>query len=140
MLATPLTVVLVHNRYQQPGGEDVAVDADAALLEDHGHRVIRYECSNNDIENLGLAGRAALAVGTIWSQTSSRRLGQVLDEVRPDVVHVHNTFPLLSPSVYAAANRRVIPVVQTIHNYRMVCAAATCVRDGQPCVACLGRM
>jgi glycosyltransferase involved in cell wall biosynthesis len=133
----PLTVVLVHNRYQQPGGEDAAVEADAELLSARGHRVVRHERSNDEIDGLGPIGRARVAAGTVWSVDAARRLGRVIDDEQPDVVHVHNTFPLLSPSVFPAARRRGVPVVQTVHNFRLVCAAATCSRDGHRCVECL---
>jgi glycosyltransferase involved in cell wall biosynthesis len=128
------TVLLVHNRYQEPGGEDVAVEADAALLERAGHRVVRYERDNAEI--LG-ASRIAVAAGTIWSPRSRREVDELLTRVHPDVVHAHNTFPLVSPAVFAAARARGIPVVQTLHNYRLVCAAAVLARDGAPCHACL---
>jgi glycosyltransferase involved in cell wall biosynthesis len=134
-----LTVLVVHERYQQSGGEDVAVDADVSLLEGHGHRVVRFERHNDEIDGLGLLGRVHVAAGAIWSQASVRALGAVIDEVHPDVVHLHNTFPLLSPAVSRAAVRRRVPVVQTVHNYRMICADATLLRDGRVCTDCVGR-
>jgi glycosyltransferase involved in cell wall biosynthesis len=135
----PLTVVVVHERYQQPGGEDVAVDADVSLLEGHGHRVVRFERHNDEIDGLGLVGRMQVAAGAIWSRSSVKALEKVVDEARPDVVHLHNTFPLLSPAVSRAAVRRHVPVVQTVHNYRMICADATLLRDAHVCTDCVGR-
>jgi glycosyltransferase involved in cell wall biosynthesis len=132
----PLTVVLVHNRYQQPGGEDVCVDNDARLLSEAGHRVIRFERHNDEI---GATGGAAVAAGTVWSVGSARSLAAVLDREAPDVVHAHNTFPLISLSALSVAARRGIPVVQTLHNYRWACAAAVRFRDGHPCDDCIGR-
>jgi glycosyltransferase involved in cell wall biosynthesis len=134
-----LTVLVVHERYQQRGGEDVAVEADLELLEGHGHRVVHYERHNREIEALGPLGRVQVAAGAIWSASSVHELGQVVDRVRPDVVHVHNTFPLLSHAVVRAAARRAVPVVQTIHNYRMICANASLLRDGHVCTDCVGR-
>jgi glycosyltransferase involved in cell wall biosynthesis len=132
------SVVVVHERYQQPGGEDVAVDADCALLEGHGHRVSLFERHNDEIKDMGPLGRVQLAAGTVWSGSSRRALGDRLDRFRPDVVHVHNTLPLLSPSIYRAASERGIPVVQTIHNYRLVCASGSLLREGRACDDCVG--
>lgn len=134
---TQLKVLLVHNRYQQPGGEDVAVDADAELLESRGHRVVRFERHNDDLLGLDWVGQARAGVRTIWSGETARELSRVLREARPDVMHAHNTFPLISPSAAWTAARHGVPVVQTIHNYRMTCAAGTCTRDGKSCQLCL---
>jgi len=134
-----LTVLVIHERYQQFGGEDVAVDADLALLEAHGHRVVYYERHNDEIKGLGLVGRTRVAAGAVWSVSSVKALEHVIGRARPDIVHVHNTFPLISPAAYRAAARRGIPVVQTVQNYRMVCAVATLLRDGHVCVDCVGR-
>jgi glycosyltransferase involved in cell wall biosynthesis len=132
-----ITVLQVHNRYLEPGGEDVAVAADAALLERAGHRVVRYERSNTEITR---RGRGELAIETLWSRRSRREIAELIDRTRPDVVHAHNTFPLISPSIFAAARGRGVPVVQTVHNYRMVCASAVLARDGVvPCHDCLQR-
>jgi glycosyltransferase involved in cell wall biosynthesis len=136
--ARPLTVVLAHNRYQRAGGEDAAVEADAALLEARGHRVVRFERDNHDIEDMGRLGQARLAAGTLWSLSSARALTKVLSGVDADVLHVHNTFPMLSASIYSAAAKQRVPVVQTVHNYRLVCAVAVCARDGHKCVECVG--
>lgn len=133
------TVLLVHNRYQQPGGEDAAVEADSQLLTAAGHRVVRYERDNDEIEGLGAAGRLGVAAGTVWSRRSRREIDRLLQRERPDVLHAHNTFPLISPAVFAAARARRIPVVQTLHNYRLVCASAVLYRDGHPCYDCVGR-
>ena len=134
-----LTAVLVHERYRQPGGEDVAFEADAALLEAAGHRVVRFERHHDQIDAMGALDRARLAGRAVWSPRSAREFGRVLDEARPDVVHLHNTFPLLSPAVAVAAFRRGIPVVQTIQNLRLVCAQGLCTRNGAPCHQCLER-
>jgi glycosyltransferase involved in cell wall biosynthesis len=134
-----LTVVLAHNRYQRAGGEDAAVEADAALLESHGHRVVRFERDNKDIANMGPLSQARLAAGTLWSMSSAREMTKLMSSIDADVVHIHNTFPMLSASIYSAAAKRRVPVVQTMHNYRLVCAVAVCARDGHKCVECVGR-
>jgi len=133
------SVVVVHEHYQHFGGEDVAVEADLALLEAHGHRVAFYERHNDEIKGLGPFGQVQLAIGTVWSGRSRRSLGDVLDRCRPDVVHVHNTFPMLSPAIYRAATERRIPVIQSIHNYRLICPTGTLLREGQICSDCVGR-
>ncbi len=133
-----LTVLLVHNRYQEPGGEDIAVEADAALLEGAGHRVVRYERDNDEIAGLGLLDRSLVAARTMWSGPSRRAVDDLIERVRPDVLHAHNTFPLVSPAVFAAARRRGVPVVQTLHNYRLICARAVLSRDGHVCHDCVG--
>ena len=134
-----LSVVIVHEHYQQRGGEDVAVEADTDLLRSRGHRVTSYVRHNDEIKTIGPLGRPRLAANTVWSRRSRLDLAAVLDSCRPDVVHVHNTFPLISPSVFRAANERGVPVVQTIHNYRLACASGTLLRDGAVCDDCLGR-
>ena len=137
----PATILAIHNRYRLFGGEDTVFDAETALLEAHGHRVERLVVDNRDIpDEAGLGGRVRLAVETAWSSRSARRAAQVAAELRPDVVHVHNFFPLLSPSIYGAARRSGAAIVQTLHNYRLVCPVATFYRDGHPCEDCLGRL
>lgn len=132
-----LTALLVHERYRQPGGEDVAFEADVALLEAAGHHVVRYERDNTEIDDMGPAARLLVVPRTVWSSDAARRFARTLDDVRPDVVHLHNTFPLLSPSLAMAARRHGIPVVQTVQNLRLVCAQGLCTRQGRPCHECL---
>ena len=134
-----MKVLLVHERYRQHGGEDVVVDTEARLLADHGHRVLRYERDNAEIDEYGRLQRARLAVRTVWAADVARDLGRLIGAERPDVAHVHNTFPLLSPAVIATCHRAGVPVVQTLHNYRLVCPEARCFRDGAPCEDCVGR-
>ncbi len=130
------TVVQVHNHYQQSGGEDVVVAAERALLETHAHRVVCLTADNTAIRS---KYPLTVAVRTVWSQRSYRSLRGLIRATRPDVVHVHNTLPLLSPSVYYAARAEGIPVVQTLHNYRLLCPVATLYRDGRVCETCVGR-
>lgn len=130
-------VLVAHNGYQQRGGEDSVVESEVALLRDHGHDVLRYGRHNDEIEG---ASRAALAIQTVWSQKTVREVDAVLEAFRPDVIHVHNTFPLISPSVYWAARRRGLPVVQTLHNFRLMCPQAMFLREGRVCEDCLGHV
>ncbi len=129
-----MRVLLAHNRYRLRGGEDVVFENEAALLEAHGHEVVRYEVSNDDVEAYG---RVALARATLWNRVTFDEISALIAKSRPDVAHFHNTFPLLSPSGYGACRRSRVPVVQTLHNYRLLCPAATLFRDGGPCEACL---
>ncbi|HEX6938024.1 MAG TPA: glycosyltransferase [Longimicrobiales bacterium] len=128
-----MRVLLVHNHYRRHGGEDVAFAAESRVLRRYGHEVGEVREHNDRIARLG---RLHLAAGTIWSLDSRRRLAVVLRDFRPDVVHFHNTFPLISPSAYAACRAAGAPVVQTLANYRLLCPGANFVRDGRPCEAC----
>jgi glycosyltransferase involved in cell wall biosynthesis len=133
-----LKILICHNRYQGAGGEDAVADAEAALLANHGHRVERWTVSNDVIRGARTVVKARLAAGTLWSFASYRELRRRLRRSRPDVAHFHNTFPLLSPSVYYACRAEGVPVVQTLHNYRLLCPAATFFRNGRICEDCLG--
>lgn len=129
-------MLVVHNHYQRPGGEDQVFAAEAELLQDHGHRVIRFVVHNDRIRE---ASKLRVAVGTIWSAATYRQLRALIRAERPAVAHFHNTFPLLSPSVYYAARAEGVAVVQTLHNFRLLCPNALFFRDGHTCEDCLGR-
>jgi len=132
-----MRVLLVHNRYLLRGGEQQAVEAEAAMLAGRGVEVEVLEESNERIAALGplrSAGR------TVWSAEAGRRVSSALAAGRHDLVHVHNFFPLLSPAVHHAAHRLRVPVVQTLHNYRLFCLNPTPYRRGSVCTDCLGRL
>ena len=131
-----MKVLKVHNFYQRPGGEDQVFRNEGALLEANGHEVIRFTRHNDDVDAFG---RAALLRRTVWNRDTERELDALVARERPDVMHCHNTFPLVSPSAYAAARRHGVAVVQTLHNYRLVCPKAELMREGVPCELCLGR-
>jgi len=133
---TTMTVAVLHNYYQHRGGEDAVFEAETALLEARGHRVVRFTKHNDDVHGYS---RLALARATVWNPDTCRELSALLSRERPDVVHCHNTLPLLSPSVYAAARNAGIPVVQTLHNYRLLCANALLFREGRVCEDCVGK-
>ena len=135
-LDEPLRVLIVHNAYQQRGGEDAVVEAEYSLLQQHGHPVHLYQRHNDE-----LRGRNPLALvrDTVWSSQTGRDFAPLLSTFRPDVVHVHNSFPLVSPSVYWAAHRAGVPVVQTLHNFRLICPQAMLLRNGMVCEDCVGR-
>ncbi len=125
------TILSVHNFYKESGGEDEVFASEARLLEQYGHRVVRYVEHNSRI---GAAGFST-ARDTVWSQTSFRGLRSAA-KAGPELAHFHNTFPLISPSAYYALRLARVPVVQTLHNYRILCPAATFLRDGTACEAC----
>jgi glycosyltransferase involved in cell wall biosynthesis len=133
-------VLQVHTSYRQAGGEDQVVAAERLLLEEAGIKVEQVLFGNAELrESRSLAGDLRLATGAVWSRSAERRVGAALAAHRPQVMHVHNTFAAASPSVYAAASAHGVPVVQSLHNYRFVCPAATAFRDGHPCTDCVGR-
>lgn len=135
-----MRVMLVHNAYQQYGGEDVVFETERALLRAHGHRVAAFTANNAALASIaGPAVKLRLAAQTVWSQPAVRALVSATAAFEPDIVHFHNTFPLISPAGYRAVRRGGAAVVQTLHNYRLVCPAATCFRDGAVCTACVGR-
>lgn len=131
-----MQVLVVHNAYQERGGEDFSVEREIELLRERGHRISTFFVSNDDIPSMS---RARLAVDTVWSSSSKRSLKERLQSERPDMVHFHNTFPLISPAAYYAAHSEGVPVVQTLHNYRLLCPNALFFRDGGACEDCLGK-
>ena len=131
-----MRILGVHNRYQIRGGEEECYEAEMALLAKRGHTVDLYEENNDSIAN---TGRLALAARTIWSQTTYQNIRQQLLKHRYDIVHVQNFFPLVSPSIYYAAKAEGIPVVQTLHNYRLVCPNGLFFRDNKVCEDCVGK-
>ena len=132
-----MKILLVHNTYQQPGGEDVVFDQERQLLERAGHEVLTYCRSNLEIAGYSPLKLLALGGRMMWARDSRREIASLLHEQKPDLVHVHNTFLMVSPSIYSACSEADIPVVQTLHNYRLLCPAATFFRDGGVCEECL---
>ena len=131
-----MKILLVHNSYQLPGGEDVVCARERDLLRAHGHEVREYLRSNHEIEQFSGLKRLKLAVNVTWNADSKNEFAEQLREFRPDLVHVHNTFMVISPSIYSACREHGVPVVQTLHNYRLLCPAGTFFRDGKPCHDC----
>nr|WP_283812845.1 glycosyltransferase family 4 protein [Bradyrhizobium tropiciagri] len=132
-----MRVLLVHNRYKFAGGEDVVVAAEKAMLEDHGHEVSLLDADNAEIS--GALSKAVAGFTAIYSPAAKRRVADEVARFRPGIMHVHNFFPLLSPSVYCAAHEAGVPVVQTLHNYRLVCPGSQLLRNGSICEQCLGK-
>src|SRR6202020_2778274 len=123
--------------YQQAGGEDTVVASESELLTTHGHTVERLNVDNDHIH--GPLSRIATSFTSLYSSQSSRLLQRAIRKAEPDIVHVHNFFPTLSPSVFYACAEAGVPVVHTLHNYRILCASATLFRDGHICEECVSR-
>ena len=128
--------LFVHNEYQHAGGEDIVFDQERRLLERAGHQVVSYHRSNSEIEAYSGVGRLGLIKQTVWAADTRREVAELLRQEKPQLVHVHNTFLMVSPSVYAACQDAGVPVVQTLHNYRLFCPAANFFRDGHVCEEC----
>lgn len=131
-------ILLVHNRYQQFGGEDAVFEAERNLLAAHGHELVVYERSNTEIGSSVLSKLSA-ARRTLWASDSAAALSALIRRHRPELAHFTNTFPLISPSAYAACGDAGVPVVQNVQNYRLICPAASLFRDGHVCEECVGR-
>ncbi len=136
-----MRILLVHNRYRSasPSGENRVVDQEAEALAVAGHEVRRLERRSDDIAALPPARRALVPVQVLWSRRAATDFDAELDRSAPDVVHVHNLFPLLSASVLQRAAARRVPCVVTVHNYRLVCPGSDLYRTGAPCRDCAGR-
>jgi glycosyltransferase involved in cell wall biosynthesis len=136
-----MKVVVAHNRYAsaQPSGENVIVDAEIAQLRDAGVTVLPFIRSSDEIAEFSTGQKALLPLSPIRNARSQRDLDALLQRERPDLVHLHNPYPLLSPWVVRTAHRRRVPVIQTVHNYRQVCAPGLYFRDGRICTDCRGR-
>jgi len=129
-------LLLVHNSYQQSGGEDRVFASELELLASRGHEVVCYTAHNDTV---GQMSKLSLAFRTSWSRTTYREVRAVLQRERPQIVHVHNTLPLVSPAVYYAAGAARVPVVQTLHNYRLLCPNGLLLREQRICEDCVGR-
>jgi glycosyltransferase involved in cell wall biosynthesis len=134
-------IFLVHNFYGStaPSGENTAFVSEASLLRNRGHSIVEFTRNSDELLHQGLYGTVRGALGTVWNPLSLRKLKSALREIKPEIVHVHNTFPILSPSVLYATSDLDIPTVMTLHNYRIGCSAATALRKDEPCTLCLDK-
>lgn len=132
-----MRVLIAHNAYQQKGGEDGVVASELELLQSRGVEVAVYSRHNDDIAGMS---KLALAGQTLWSSRTEADIAKWVADFRPDVIHAHNTFPLISPSLYIAADKAGVPVVQTLHNFRLFCPQAMLLRNGKVCEDCLGKL
>lgn len=130
-------ILQVHNFYQIPGGEDVVVRNEKRLLEEHGHTVYTYYRTNKELGEKGIFGKLLLPFTAVYSRKTVREVRRIIREENIDIVHVHNTLTMVSPSVFYAAFRCHVPVVQTLHNFRMLCPAGSFFRDSVICEECV---
>ena len=134
-----MKLLLVHNTYQYPGGEDIVFEREAALLREHGHTVITYTRSNAEVRDFSPAAKALLPLRMIWARDAVRDLRALIAAEKPDVAHFHNTHFMISPAAYTACHEAGVPVVQSLHNPRLLCPAATFTRNDRSCQDCLGK-
>lgn len=134
-----MKILQAHNYYQQAGGEDTVVAQEKALLESNGHEVFTYYKNNDIISSIKGVQKIGLLKETTWSRKTYEEVNTILKQDKIDLCHVHNTLPLISPSIYYACKDNNVPVVQTLHNYRLICTNGLLMRDGRICEDCLGR-
>jgi len=136
-----MRVLVVHNRYRScsPSGENRVVDQETQALLRAGHEVEHFERESDDIEVFSLRQKVLIPAQVVWSPSAARDMSRLLGSFKPDVVHVHNLFPMISPSVLHACRRHLVPAVVTLHNYRQICPSGDLFRDGAICTDCLGR-
>lgn len=133
-----MKILIIHNYYLQPGGEDQVIEAERAMLEHFGHRVVYYSRSNSEISSWHSLQKARFALKDIyWSKKTYLEIRQLIKKEKPDLAHIHNTFVTISPSAYSACYDENIPIVQTLHNYRLLCPTAVFYRNGEICEKCL---
>jgi glycosyltransferase involved in cell wall biosynthesis len=128
------SILIAHNFYNEPGGEDRVFLMESELLQQNGHRVIQYRDRNDRIRNGSLTSAAA-----IWNQRTYHNISRLARSKKPDVAHFHNTFPLISPAGYYALGRLGIPIIQTLSNFRLLCPGGLLLRNGVPCEDCITR-
>lgn len=136
-----MKVVIAHNRYaaKQPSGENAIVDAETAQLAEAGVEVVPFSRSSDEIPGLPVSRKLLLPISPIYNGDSARALAALVKTERPDILHLHNPYPLLSPWIIRTAHQHGVRVVQTVHNYRQVCSSGLYFRDGHVCRDCAGR-
>jgi glycosyltransferase involved in cell wall biosynthesis len=136
-----MKILLVHNFYgsSAPSGENIVFSAEKEMLEERGHEVTLYTTNSDYIRKIGVAGSFLGAIGAPWNHVHLVRMKKILAAGEFDVMHVHNTFPLLSPAVFYAPGKRAPAAVLTLHNYRLFCCAGIPLRNNRPCTECLDR-
>jgi glycosyltransferase involved in cell wall biosynthesis len=129
-------IILVHCHYQQPGGEDVVFELERRLLESAGHQVVVFRRSNREVDAYPGVKRLVLIQKAVWNDDVRREFAELLRTEKPEIVHIHNTWVMISPSIYSACREAGVPVVQTLHNYRLMCPVGTFFRNGVICEEC----
>ncbi|MGD0276255.1 MAG: glycosyltransferase family 4 protein [Syntrophales bacterium] len=130
-------ILLIHNHLRPPSGENVVFENEKRLLLEKGHNVVTYERRNEEIDSFSIIRKTRLLWENSWSKESCREIERLIVKERPDVVHFHNTFPLISPAAYRVCYKKGIPFVQTLHHFRMICPGALLFRDGHICEDCV---
>jgi glycosyltransferase involved in cell wall biosynthesis len=131
-----LKVLLVHNSYGRFSGEESVVDAQVRLLEDRGHEVLRFDRSSAELHSFPAVCKAFFT--GIYNPVAAWRMRKTLRDIRPDIVHIHNLFPLISPAILPECRKARIPIVMTVHNYRLVCPSGLHLANGKVCEKCSG--
>jgi glycosyltransferase involved in cell wall biosynthesis len=131
-----MKILIVHNHYQQFGGEHTAVEAQTALLRRYGHEIVSYTRDNAAIQNYQLHDKVLFFPRTIFSGEAYRQITQLIRQERPEIAHVHNVFPLISPAIYRALHAAGVPIVQTVHNFRFLCANSLFYTHDRICELC----
>jgi glycosyltransferase involved in cell wall biosynthesis len=132
-----MKILLVHNFYREPGGEDIVFAQERQLLERKGHTVVSYTRTNEEADQSSIIQRGKLLKTIVSASKSRQDLAEILRSEPPDIVHVHNTFMMISPSIYDVCDKANVATVQTLHNYRLACPAATLFREGRVCEECI---
>jgi len=133
-----MKILVIHNSYLERGGEDEVVESEIKLLEDFGHKVIFYRRTNKDIKNFSLFKKIKfLGKEIIWSKDTYIRIKELVRKEKPDIAHIHNTLLLITPSVYCALCEEKIPIVQTLHNFRLLCPKGILYRNDRICEECV---
>lgn len=133
-----MKILMIHNYLRPPSGENTVFEQESELLRAKGHKVVTYIRHNNEIEKMGGCSKALIPFRAIWSSATYSDLTRIMEKEKPDVVHFHNIFPLISPAAYRACKNASVPVVQTLHNYRIVCPGALLFRNNRVCEECAG--
>ena len=133
-----MKILAIHNfhRKSSASGDDQVYKSETALLEEHGNKVIRYTVSNDEFDNAGLIGKVLSTFGMLWSFKNYNEVQKLIKKEKPDLVHVHTFFPLLSPSILYAAKQCGVPVVATLHDTRFICPCSTSLRGTELCNKC----
>ncbi len=133
-----MKILLVHNYLRAPSGENTVFEQERDLLLSKGHSVVTYTLFNRDIEKMDVLRKAMIPLRSFWSFQVCSDISAIIGKEKPDVAHFHNIFPLITPAAYHACSRRGVPVVQTLHHYRIVCPGAQLFRHNAVCTECAG--
>ena len=133
-----MKILAIHNFHRKgsASGDDKVFKSETALLEEHGNEVVRFTVSNDEFDEAGVFGKVRAALGMLWSRKNYTLVKKLIQKEKPDIVHIHTFFPLLSPSVLYAAKRMGVPVTATLHDTRFICPCSTSLRGTKLCNAC----